>query len=210
MGGPIFVVLSDIYVCKMEEDIVAPSNPLFCKRYMDDTNARRKINGTDELFNALNSYHQNIKLTLELDIAKFLYTEIIRSNGKITTQVYQKMKKLPVHWTSKIPVRYKGRPVICNFIEKRLWRRCFPVNFAKFLRAPFLQNTSGRLLLYKCNAIIDESHKAKKITSNFDIEIKHIVIKYTAAGFPSRFVHSIIDNFDSGRDSLIIPQWLFE
>ena len=24
---------------------------------------------------------------------------------------------------------------------------CFPVNFAKFLRAPFLQNTSGRLLL---------------------------------------------------------------
>ena len=25
--------------------------------------------------------------------------------------------------------------------------RCFPVNFMKFLRAPFLQNTSGRLLL---------------------------------------------------------------
>ena len=24
---------------------------------------------------------------------------------------------------------------------------CFPVNFVKFLRAPFLQNTSGRLLL---------------------------------------------------------------
>ena len=24
---------------------------------------------------------------------------------------------------------------------------CFPVNFAKFLRTPFLQNTSGRLLL---------------------------------------------------------------
>ena len=26
--------------------------------------------------------------------------------------------------------------------------RCFPVNFAKFLRIRFLQNTSGRLLLY--------------------------------------------------------------
>ena len=24
---------------------------------------------------------------------------------------------------------------------------CFPVNFAKFLRTPFLQNTPGRLLL---------------------------------------------------------------
>ena len=32
-------------------------------------------------------------------------------------------------------------------LKKRLWHRCFPVNFAKFLRTPFLQNTSGRLLL---------------------------------------------------------------
>ena len=30
---------------------------------------------------------------------------------------------------------------------QRLWHRCFPVNFAKFLRTPFLQNTSDRLLL---------------------------------------------------------------
>ena len=29
----------------------------------------------------------------------------------------------------------------------RLWHRCFPVNFVKFSRTPFLQNTSGRLLL---------------------------------------------------------------
>ena len=32
--------------------------------------------------------------------------------------------------------------------KKRFWHRRFPVNFAKFLRIPFLQNTSGRLLLY--------------------------------------------------------------
>ena len=31
--------------------------------------------------------------------------------------------------------------------KKWLWHRCFPVNFAKFLRTPFLQNTSGRLVL---------------------------------------------------------------
>ena len=112
MGGPISVVLLDIYVCKMEEDIVTPSKPLFYKRYVDDTYVRRKKNETDELYNALNSYHQNIKLTLELNPTKFLDTEIIRSNGKITTQVYNKMKKLPVHWTSKIPVRYKRNAII--------------------------------------------------------------------------------------------------
>ena len=30
-----------------------------------------------------------------------------------------------------------------TLLKKRLWHRCFPVNFAKFLRTPFLQNTSG-------------------------------------------------------------------
>ena len=33
-------------------------------------------------------------------------------------------------------------------VKKRLWRKCFPVNLAKCLRTPFLQNTSGRLLLF--------------------------------------------------------------
>ena len=35
-----------------------------------------------------------------------------------------------------------------TLLKKRLWHRFFPVNFAKFLRIPLLQNTSGRLLLY--------------------------------------------------------------
>ena len=33
-------------------------------------------------------------------------------------------------------------------ILKKTLAQCFPVNFARFLRTPFLQNTSGRLLLY--------------------------------------------------------------
>ena len=35
--------------------------------------------------------------------------------------------------------------------KKRFSHRCFPVNSAKFLRRPFLQNTSGRLLLNFCD-----------------------------------------------------------
>ena len=31
--------------------------------------------------------------------------------------------------------------------ESYFWHRRFPVNFAKLLRTPFLQNTSGRLLV---------------------------------------------------------------
>ena len=43
----------------------------------------------------------------------------------------------------------------CNFIKKEIWHRCFPVNFVKFLRTPFLENNSGRLLLnvYFCKDV---------------------------------------------------------
>ena len=34
-----------------------------------------------------------------------------------------------------------------TLLKKRLWRRCFAVNFTKFLRTLFLQNTPKRLLL---------------------------------------------------------------
>ena len=34
-----------------------------------------------------------------------------------------------------------------TLLKEKLWRKCFPVNFAKFLRASFFQNTPGRPLL---------------------------------------------------------------
>ena len=40
-----------------------------------------------------------------------------------------------------------------TLLKKRLWHMCFPVNFAKFLRAPFLQNISRRLLLKRTEKI---------------------------------------------------------
>ena len=40
-----------------------------------------------------------------------------------------------------------GVPQTCNFIKKRLFLRRFPVNFANFLRTPFLTENLRRLLL---------------------------------------------------------------
>ena len=36
---------------------------------------------------------------------------------------------------------------ICNFIKKESLAQVFLLNFANFVRTPFLQNTTGRLLL---------------------------------------------------------------
>ena len=35
------------------------------------------------------------------------------------------------------------------FFEESLWRKCFPVNFVKFLRTPFLENASSAFTLMK-------------------------------------------------------------
>ena len=48
------------------------------------------------------------------------------------------------NFTGKLPCL---RPP--TLLKKTLWHRCFPVNFAKFLRTLFLQNTFGQLLLNK-------------------------------------------------------------
>ena len=35
-----------------------------------------------------------------------------------------------------------------TLLKKILWHKCFPVNFLKFLRAPYLKNTFGTLVLF--------------------------------------------------------------
>ena len=95
---------------KMEEDVVVPAKPVFYK-HVDDTYIRRKKNVNDELVQNLNSYHRNIKLTLEENPRKFLDTEIIRKNNIISNKVFGKLTKFPVHWSSKIQANYKRNAI---------------------------------------------------------------------------------------------------
>ena len=106
MEGPISVVFSDIYMCKMEKDVVKPLKPIFYKRYVNDTYVKRKRNEADTLFDALNSYQPNIKFAIEQNPKKFLDTQIIKENNQIKTQVFVTKSMYPVHWSSKVPFQY--------------------------------------------------------------------------------------------------------
>ena len=55
-----------------------------------------------------------------------------------------------------------------TLLKKRVWLRCFPVNFVKFLRTRFLQNTSGRLLL------------ASEKTAKYEKQVKYLSILHEA------------------------------
>ena len=50
-----------------------------------------------------------------------------------------------------------------TLLKKSLWHRSFLVNFAKFLRTDFLQNTSGRLLLAFCKFSLVRSDESSLI-----------------------------------------------
>ena len=96
---------------RIEKDIVAPLKPIFCKRFVDDIYTRRKKGIHDKLYERLNNYHPNIKLTIEINPNKFLDTEIIESKGVIGTKVCGRTTKLPVPWSSNIPKRYKRNTI---------------------------------------------------------------------------------------------------
>ena len=93
----------------MELDVVVSAKPIFYKRYVNDMYVRRMKNYVDKLFEELNSYNENI--TLGVNPTKFLDTEFITEKGEITTQLFTKSTKLPVHWSSKLPIRYKPNAI---------------------------------------------------------------------------------------------------
>ena len=89
-------------------------------------------------------WHDNIKVrmlkicddTKSSHQSRSVKKDVLRNFKKFTGKhLYQSL------FFNKVP----GWPV--NLLKKRLRHLYFPVNFVKFLRTPYLQNTSGRLLL---------------------------------------------------------------
>ena len=65
---------------------------------------------------------------------------------------------------------------------------------------------------YKRNAVIEDLHRSKRISSNFEMEIKVIKCKFLNADYPPTFLNSVIHQFfiPKNNDLFIIPPALFE
>ena len=72
-------------------------------------------------------------------------------------------------------VKYKGKHL-------RLWQKCFPLNFAKFLGTSFLRNTSWRLLLVVYRTHYD-SLKCTRSSCENCIQFKSIWFEYNFLQF---------------------------
>jgi hypothetical protein len=156
MGSPLSVVLSGIFMSKLEKDVVYPEAPILFRRFVDDVFHRKKKNAPDTLLPKLNSYHPKIKFTVEYNLKKFLDTKLELNDGIYVTSVNRNRKK-PVHWSSKVPKKIKR------------------------------------------NIVTNDLHRAKKISTDFENEKKEVSKKYENAGYPKRFVASIVKIFEENQ-----------
>jgi len=81
MGGTLSVVFANIFMTKMEKDIVEPSKPEFYRRFVDDSINKRKKNTLDELIS-------EIQFTIEISPPKFLDTQILYCDTTIESSVH--------------------------------------------------------------------------------------------------------------------------
>ena len=105
------------------------------------------------MFDQLNSYHPNIKLTIEVNPRKFLDTKLTNINGTHTFNVYLKNKKLPSPWTSKTLKRYtrntinedlhRSKRISSNFDEES------PLIKEKFMKADYPVSSPVSLMNFK-------------------------------------------------------------
>ena len=63
---------------------------------------------------------------------------------------------------------------------------------------------------FKKNVIIEDLHRVKNLSSNFEQEVRMIRNKYIKAGYPFHFINSVIDSFIQEKEDPIIPTSLFE
>ena len=95
----------------------------------------------------------NTKIIFGYNIATPLYKHLLNSllMQKQSPEVFH--KKSVLRNFAKFTEKHLCQSLFFNKVAglrqlcQRLWHRWFAVNFAKCLRTPFLQNTSGRLLL---------------------------------------------------------------
>ena len=122
-----------------------------------------------DLLERLNSYHPKNIFTVKENPDYFLNTAFTYDD-KFNCRVYKKPGKLPTHWKSEIPTK---------------WKR---------------------------NCVTGALHRAKRISSNFDDDIKILETTFLNVGYPKHFISHTVNSFlqDPPKDDNLIPSFLFE
>ena len=132
MGSPLGPTFANIFMCHLEElffDQCSSSyNPVFYKRYVDDTFVLFKEKRHATLFlDFINSFHPNIKFTMDIESDNqlpFLDIMVSRSDGVFVTGIFRKktFTCLGLNYFSHCPFSFKLNS--CKTLISRAYTIC--------------------------------------------------------------------------------------
>ena len=137
-----------------------------------------------------------MKLFFKLDIQKFTISNRITHNTvaavrrcsvkKVSLEITQHLQENTCARVSFLIKLQALKPA--TLFKRRLWHRCFPVNVAKFLRIPFLQNTSCGCFWWKSLNVINWL-EGNLLEENESQSLETIINNYSQKS--AAFVHNI-------------------
>lgn len=101
LGNPLCLALANIFMAKLESDVVRPFNPPFYDRCVDYCFLKTKKDKPDDVFERLNSCHPNIVFTVQEIPDHFLDTALTHDN-QFDCKVYKKPGTLTTYWKTEI------------------------------------------------------------------------------------------------------------
>ena len=86
-----------------------------------------------------NEFKYLIRLCCSMYICSLVYRFYILANFRSSRPEVVYQKGVLRNFTKFLGKHQRQRPA--TLLKKRLWHRCFPMNFVKFLRTPFFHRT---------------------------------------------------------------------
>ena len=101
-----------------------------------------------------------------------------------------------------------------TLLKKRLWHRCFPVNFSKFLRTPFYRTTLGAAAINDLKELIDsfprdsphETFTTKQIKYKLQEQLKDEIVITESNGKPNIVTFQFIATKIVAFDNVKLPE----
>ena len=188
MGSPLGPVLANIFMVELKRNIIPPlsNDILLWKRYVDDTICFIKLTSINKVLEILNSYHINIKFTIEIESENkisFLDVLLIRSNSLISTKVYRKNTNTDIYinWKSFAPNNWKWEKL--KTLVTRVFNICSTDEYLKeeleLIRKIF--HRRNNYPLWVINKVIDDAKKIPSANGKDSInneKIRRVMLPY--------------------------------
>ena len=128
-----------------------------------------------------------------------------RRNKNQPDELFERMNKY--HPNMNLTVEVNSSKFLDKNISRHNEIKCFA--YHKEIKLLFHWTSAVPKTLQK-NVIIEDLHRVKNLSSNFEQEVRIINDNYMKAGYPFRFINSVIDGFNQEKEDLLTPTTVFE